>query len=113
MTATLANDGLLVSHLGADAKSVSTPIVPKTSDIGSRLILTPQELNKKYTEGDLRSLATAVAKDRNVVVIVPSGKRVEFWKPVANQILDAETVVAGVAALRKAPRRSHSARQSL
>lgn len=100
MTATLANDSVLITHLGADKQSVSNPITPSTSDMGDRLILTPQEINRAFTEVDLRDLAQSVAAERNVVVLVPSKFRSEFWAPIAAQILDTGNMEAGVAALR-------------
>jgi DEAD/DEAH box helicase len=100
MTATLANDGVLVTHLGADRESMTSPITPSTSDMGDRLIITPQEINRAYSEEELRDIARTVAQERNVVVLVPSKFRSEFWAPVAAQVLESGNMEAGVAALR-------------
>ncbi|WP_374390614.1 DEAD/DEAH box helicase family protein [Brevundimonas sp.] len=102
MTATLADDSVLVSSFNAESSAVANPIAPASgSDIGERLILIPQEINTSVTDSDIRDFAAAQAKTRNVVVIVPSFKRAEFWRPVASKIIDADTIVEGVETLRQ------------
>ncbi|WP_193172110.1 helicase C-terminal domain-containing protein [Nisaea nitritireducens] len=101
MTATLADDAILVSHFQADASEVADPIRPKGGgDIGDRMILAPQEINPDYTVEEIKALVSSIADDVNVVVIVPSKQRVDFWKGVAAQILDRDTIHAGVERLR-------------
>lgn len=101
MTATLADDTILVSHFKANAEDVIDPIRPKGGgDIGDRMILAPQEINPDYTAEEIRDLVSGVAKERNVVVIVPSKPRSEFWKDVAAQILDKDNIQDGVARLK-------------
>ena len=102
MTATLADDGILVTHFGADPNLVSDPIRPKgAGDIGDRMILAPQEITPTITTEEIKKLARTISKKKNVAVIVPSNRRALEWKPFANQILDKETIAAGVDALKK------------
>ncbi len=102
MTATLADDSILVSHFQADATQVGRPIRPKGGgDIGDRMILAPQEINPDYTQEAIRDLVAEIAKQRNVVVIVPSRRRTTFWAKVAQQILDKDTIQAGVECLKQ------------
>jgi hypothetical protein len=101
MTATLADDSILVSHFQADAAEVVKPIRPKGGgDIGDRMILAPQEINPDYTVEEIKALVSSIAKDRNVVVIVPSTQRVEFWSDVANQVLNKDNIHEGVDRLK-------------
>lgn len=101
MTATLADDSILVSHFQADAKEVSKPIRPKGGgDIGDRMILAPQEINPDYTLEEIRALVSNISTTLNTVVIVPSKKRAEFWKDVAQQILDKDNIHKGVDRLK-------------
>jgi len=101
MTATLADDSILVSHFQADAAEVVRPIRPKGGgDIGDRMILAPQEINPNYTLEEIKALVSKIAVDRNVVVIVPSKPRVDFWKDVADQILDKDNIFKGVDRLK-------------
>lgn len=102
MTATLADDTILVGHFRADAKEVAKPIRPKGGgDIGDRMILAPQEINPDFTAEEIRTLVSEIAETRNVVVIVPSNQRTEFWKKVANQILNKDSIQEGVERLKE------------
>jgi hypothetical protein len=101
MTATLADDGVLVSHFQADAKAIADPIKPKGGgDIGDRMILAPQEINPEITTDDIKELAAEMAETINVSVIVPSTKRAAYWKDVADQTLSAENMEEGTDKLR-------------
>lgn len=102
MTATLADDSVLVTHFGADPDKLSDPIVPMSSQsMGERMILMPQELNPDITLKDIKSLLTSLAEDENVVVIVPSKTAAKDWEDVADQTLTATNVVDGVDKLRE------------
>jgi hypothetical protein len=101
MTATLADDTILVSHFQADPNEISKPIRPKGGgDIGDRMILAPQEINPEYTVEEIKAMVTSIADDLNVVVIVPSKSRAAFWKDVADQILDKDNIQQGVEKLK-------------
>lgn len=101
MTATLADDTILVSHFGAVADEVVKPIRPKGGgDIGDRMILAPQEINPDFKMEEIRDFVAAIAEDLNVVVIVPSKERAKFWKNVAHQTLDKDNIQAGVQRLK-------------
>ena len=102
MTATLADDSVLVTHFGADPQKLASPIVPVSSQsMGERMILMPQELNPEFEGDDIRKLLVTLAKKENVVVIVPSKPTADAWQGVANQILMADNVVDGIAKLRQ------------
>lgn len=103
LTATLADDGVLVTELGADADSVRRPITPeRATDLGDRLILAPGALNPSIIDDTIRRMAFDYAHgDRdgdgvvddepiNVVVLVPSDARASHWQPYANATLHVE-----------------------
>lgn len=101
MTATLADDSVLVTHFGADPDKLSEPIVPTSSQsMGERMILMPQELNPEITFKEIKSLLVDLAEEENVVVIVPSKIAAKEWQDVADQILTAKNVVSGIDKLR-------------
>ncbi|GLP76397.1 hypothetical protein TUM20983_35070 [Mycobacterium antarcticum] len=103
LTATLADDSVLVTDFGADADSVATPITPKTAgDIGERMILAPMELNPRLSVDDVRASIAALADDRNVVVIAPSERIAKLWLPHTdeNNIVYADAVADTVEKLR-------------
>lgn len=102
MTATLADDGVLVSDLAADAKTVSAPIKPAgAGDMGDRMILAPQEINPQTTLEEIQALVAEVAQQYNVVVIVPSHKRAEDWSDLSEMVLTRENLSEGVQRLRE------------
>lgn len=101
MTATLADDGVLITHLDANPAAIADPIKPKgAGEIGDRMIVAPQEINPEITDEEVRTLAKAISANHNVVVLVPSFARAKFWEDVANQTLSRETIADGVAALK-------------
>lgn len=101
MTATLADDGILITHLDADPTAIADPIKPKgAGEIGDRMIVAPQEVNPEFTDEDVRGLAKAISANHNVVVLVPSFARAKFWEGVATQTLSRDTIAEGVAALK-------------
>lgn len=100
LTATLADDGVLVTDLGADPASVRRPITPeRATDLGDRLILAPGVLNPQVIDDSVRRLAWEFSTgDRdadgfidsepvNVVVLVPSDRAAEAWTPYTSTIL--------------------------
>jgi Helicase C-terminal domain len=109
LTATLADDGVLVTDFDADPQSVANPITPKTAgDIGERMILAPQEINSSIEASEIRNAMKKLSKDHNVVVLVPSYRAAEAWKDVANQIVgskaaEMEPVVRQLLDAKKSP----------
>lgn len=102
MTATLADDGILVSHFQANPEDIRHPIRPKSGgDIGDRMILAPQEINPKITIDEIKAFLERKARDINVCVIVPSKERAKYWADVADQTLTAENIENGTERLRK------------
>jgi hypothetical protein len=103
MTATLADDSVLVTNFGADPAAVGEPITPKTaSDLGERMILIPQEINTEVSDNEIKEFVAKFSETENVVIIVPSGPRADYWSDVvtAGMILTAENIEDGVKKLR-------------
>lgn len=100
LTATLADDGVLVTELGAHAHSVREPITPeRASDLGDRLILAPGALNpqiisdtvramvRQFSCGDRDGDGLGEASPVNVVVLVPSNRAADAWHGHADHVL--------------------------
>lgn len=105
LTATLADDSVLIRHFGAAPESVSRPISPSSAgDIGDRMILVPQQLVPSATNEEVRDLVLDLAEKQNVVVIVPSRGRAEWWRAYAAQVLDRENIDQGIEQLRNNPK---------
>jgi len=101
MTATLADDGVLVSHLQANPELIKNPVIPQGGgDIGDRMIIAPQEINTAITNEEIKALVAHLSKTRNVAVIVPSHARAEYWSEVSDQVLDSKNLTDGVEKMR-------------
>lgn len=101
LTATLADDSVLVSEFGADADSVSKRITPLTAgDIGERMILAPLEMNPGLKPERVRRAVADLARDYNVVVLAPSAPAAKAWEVFTNRIIYAPDVAATVDGLR-------------
>lgn len=101
MTATLADDSVLVTDFNILPSAAESPITPtRADDVGDRLILVPQELNPEIDDVAVRAFAAELAESYNVVVIVPSHAQAALWKPLAQQILPAAKLSEGIAKLK-------------
>ncbi|MFF4924243.1 DEAD/DEAH box helicase [Kitasatospora sp. NPDC001261] len=113
LTATLADDSILVTDLDADPKLVQRPVTPgSASDLGDRMILAPVALNRSLDDEAVRVLARQLADgDRdgdgipdappvNVVVLVPSTRASAAWAPYADRVHHVRDLEAGVAELK-------------
>jgi hypothetical protein len=103
MTATLADDSILVTNFGANPEAIATPVTPKTaSDLGKRMILVPQEINTDVSDDAIKEFIAQFSASENVVIIVPSGPRADYWRDVATEgmILTADNIEEGVHKLR-------------
>lgn len=93
LTATLADDSVLVTDFGADPESVAEPVTPLTAgDIGERMILVPQEINPGLSAEDIRAEIVELSKAHNTVVLVPSGPWAETWRPHAAVVATTDTI---------------------
>ena len=101
LTATLADDSVLVTHFDAAPTTIATPITPQTADdLGDRMILTPLETHPGATDEQVRDFLAEQAQRHNVVVIVPSHRRAALWRDVAAAVHDSSTIHDGIRALR-------------
>ncbi len=101
MTATLADDSILVTDFAANPESVKRHITPNVAnDIGDRMILIPQEIDPDITEAELKEFIKMKSLAYNTVVIVPSDYRLRFWADAADLIVKAENLEAAVDQLK-------------
>lgn len=101
LTATLTDDGVLVTHFGADPASIRTPITPKTADdLGDRMIFAPLETFPGTLDDTVRAYLKEQSLRHNVVVIVPSWRMAEQWNDFADAVYYKDNIREGVKALR-------------
>ncbi len=113
LTATLADDAVLVTDFDADPSLIAQAVTPgRASDIGDRLIVAPLELNPEYDVNIVREMArdyahgfidqhgAATQTPINVVVLVPSDWAANEWRPFADEVWTVNELAAGVARLK-------------
>ena len=101
MTATLADDSVLASHFGITDLRAFKAICPDTyGDVGDRMILMPQVINPDLSDDHIKKLCEHAKKHINVVIIVPSEHRANYWEDVADSILKKANIHEGINALR-------------
>lgn len=101
MSATIADDSILVSHFNIDPVSITEAVTPNSSnDIGERMIIIPQELNPDIEDDDLKKFYKTLSQSQNVVIIVPSNFRAKYWEDVADKILRSNNLYQGVNELK-------------
>jgi len=102
MTATLADDSVVASKLGADPLTIVDPVAPEyASDLGDRMILMPIETSTVVKPEDVKEMAVRLAATQNVVVLVPSKFRAQQWAAYTDEIHDKNTILDCVARLNQ------------
>lgn len=101
MSATLSDDNILVSNFDIDPEAVIKPITPKNAnDIGDRMILVPQELSTDISDDDIKAFLSKLKTKYNIVVIVPSNYRADYWADISSRKLTSENLNEGVRELQ-------------
>nr|WP_314711367.1 DEAD/DEAH box helicase [uncultured Comamonas sp.] len=101
MTATLADDSILVSDYGVSENLAKRHITPTiANDIGDRMILIPQEIDPEITEDEIKEYLKKKSKNYNTVVIVPSDYRAKYWQDAADLIVKADNISEAVSSLK-------------
>lgn len=101
MSATLSDDSILCTDFGLNSSDLSIIISPeKANDIGDRLIIFPQVMNKRVTDDEIKLKLKAMSSNYNVVIIVPSYNRAKYWEDVEDMELNINNLNQGVEKLK-------------
>jgi hypothetical protein len=102
MSATLADDSVLVKELGISAESACRPIVPASDrGVGERMILAPALVDPKLDRGDIMNLCADLAKHVKVAVLSPNGTLAKDWEShIGANVFAEEAFAEGVAHLK-------------
>lgn len=92
MSATLEDDSILIRDFDIDP-NINSVICPKNAtDIGDRLIITPQAINPNITDEEIKYQLKELSKHYRIVVIVPSCRRAIYWNDVADRIFNNDNI---------------------
>lgn len=101
MSATLADDSVLVRELGCDASSAANPICSdKDRGVGERMILAPTLIDKSLDVDWVKALCADLARKYNVVVLSPSEKQARTWEDCGARVAIGDDVEGLVNALK-------------
>lgn len=101
MSATLADDSVFCTDLGLNSSEISTIISPeKANDIGDRLIIFPQVMNKQIADDEIKGKIKEMSIEHNVVIIVPSYNRAKYWSDIKDMELNKDNLDQGVERLK-------------
>jgi hypothetical protein len=97
LSATLADDSVLVTDFDAAASTVGVAIEPSLAgDIGERMILAPQEINPSLKAEDIRAEIIKLSTEHNTVVLVPSAKWADTYRDHAAIVANADGIDSAV-----------------
>ena len=112
LTATLADDSILVTDLDADPALLTRPVTPgSAADLGDRMILAPIALTVTSMTRPCGSwpgssptatvtATTSRTRSRSTLSYVPSAKAAAAWEPYADRTFYVGDLDAGVAKLK-------------
>lgn len=101
MSATLADDSVLIREIGCDLEAARNPIVPKKDHgLGERMVIAPSLIDKSLDRAYVMNLGAALSKKTNVVVLSPSKSLAREWKSVGAKFVLGEEVATAIRDLR-------------
>lgn len=101
MSATLADDSVLVRDLGCDPSSAGVPVrSDKDKGVGERMVLAPTLVDKALDVDWVKSLCSSLSTKHNVVVLCPSEKQARTWQEHGATVAIGDDVAELVAALK-------------
>lgn len=103
MSATLADDSVLVRELGCDLKAAQNPILPKSDrGLGERMVLAPSLVSPNLDREWVMKLCAKISLKRNVNVIVlsPNKYTAQDWESVGAKVVLGDEVSVVLKQLR-------------
>lgn len=101
MSATLADDSVLIREIGCDISAARKPILPKKDyGLGERMVLVPSLIDKKLNRAYVMNLCAKLSQRVNVVVLSPSGKMAREWETVGAKVVLKDNVSSAVRDLK-------------
>jgi len=101
MSATLADDSVLIRELGCDVTTALKPILP-TGDkgLGERMVLAPSLVDKSLHRKWVMGLCGQISKHVRIVVLSPSETLARQWESFGAMVVLKDQISTAVKALR-------------
>lgn len=101
MSATLADDSVLIRELGCDITAAQNPIIPKNDKgIGERMVIAPSLVNKEFNREWVMKQCKILSKKVRVVVLSPSEWAAREWESVGAKVVLGDEVTLVVKELK-------------
>lgn len=100
MSATLADDSLLIRELGCSVEASLSPIMAGGSGLGERMVLVPSLLDKSLNREWVMKLCARLSRKLNVVVLCRSERSAREWEDHGAQVFLGSDVSEAVRKLR-------------
>lgn len=101
MSATLADDSVLVRELGCKIDSAKYPVIPsKDKGLGERMVIAPSLTSPVLDRKWVMDLCSTISKKYNVVVLSPNEYSAREWESVGARVYMKNNVSLAVQALK-------------
>jgi hypothetical protein len=102
MSATLADDSVLVRDVGLDVDAANNPILPKKDKgLGERMVLAPSLISKDLDRWKIMELCQKLAKKVSVVVLTPNRWLADDWTGYGAKVVLGDDVSSVVTQLKE------------
>ena len=102
MSATLADDSVLIRELGCDISAASNPIVLASDrGLGERMVLAPMLVSKTLNREWVMDLCSRISKRNKVVVLSPSQSGARDWEKYSATVVMGDDVSNAVSQLKQ------------
>ena len=102
MSATLADDSVLVRELACDKTAAENPVRAKNDQgLGERMVIAPHLFDHQIKQAWIVGLVSALAKTANVVILSPSGQSARKWESAGASVVMGDDVSEAVRRLKK------------
>lgn len=101
MSATLADDSILIRELGCDYAAAKAPLIPEgDKGLGERMVIAPSLVDRRLNREWVMNLCQQFSKQINVVVLSPSEWAAREWELVGATVFLSDEVVRAIEQLK-------------
>lgn len=101
MSATLADDSVLVREVDCSVKAAMNPIIPKSDKgLGERMVIAPSLVHKELNRETIMNICSSLSKHVKVVVLCPNEYAANQWVPYGASLFMDDQFSSGVKGLK-------------
>ncbi len=101
MSATLADDSVLIRELNCDISAAEKPILPsKDRGLGERMVIAPSLVDSSLNRNWVMSLCKNISKQFRIVILSPSEQKAREWENAGAKLFMGDNVATAVEELK-------------